>query len=133
MREDCRESPRLPVVRHRAAYHLRGRPSAAPSAAPSATVNAIRKASTMHAWLCENPIGVEALQWKELPTPEPQAGQVRVAISAASLNFPDLLIAFVRWWQAERFAIEAVGAFGVLHSKGDDFHAQKAKRRRLHL
>ena len=23
----------------------------------------------MHAWLCENPIGVEALQWKELPTP----------------------------------------------------------------
>jgi len=28
----------------------------------------------MHAWLCENPIGVEALQWKELPTPEPKAG-----------------------------------------------------------
>ena len=46
----------------------------------------------MHAWLCENPIGVEALQWKELPTPEPKAGQVRVAIKAASLNFPDLLI-----------------------------------------
>jgi len=46
----------------------------------------------MHAWLCENPTGVEALQWKELPTPAPQAGQVRVAIRAASLNFPDLLI-----------------------------------------
>jgi NADPH2:quinone reductase len=46
----------------------------------------------MHAWLCENPIGVEALQWKELPTPEPKPGQVRVAIKAASLNFPDLLI-----------------------------------------
>jgi NADPH2:quinone reductase len=46
----------------------------------------------MHAWLCENPTGVEALQWKALPTPEPQAGQVRVAIRAASLNFPDLLI-----------------------------------------
>jgi NADPH:quinone reductase len=46
----------------------------------------------MHAWLCENPIGVEALQWKELPTPEPKAGEVRVAIRAASLNFPDLLI-----------------------------------------
>ncbi len=46
----------------------------------------------MHAWLCENPTGVEALQWKELPTPEPKAGQVRVAIRAASLNFPDLLI-----------------------------------------
>jgi NADPH2:quinone reductase len=46
----------------------------------------------MHAWLCENPIGVEALQWRELPTPEPQAGQVRLAIEAASLNFPDLLM-----------------------------------------
>jgi NADPH2:quinone reductase len=46
----------------------------------------------MHAWLCENPIGVEALTWKELPTPEPKAGEVRVAIRAASLNFPDLLI-----------------------------------------
>ena len=46
----------------------------------------------MHAWLCENPVGVEALVWKELPTPEPKAGEVRVAIKAASLNFPDLLI-----------------------------------------
>ena len=46
----------------------------------------------MHAWLCENPIGVEALTWKEVPTPEPKAGEVRVAIRAASLNFPDLLI-----------------------------------------
>jgi len=46
----------------------------------------------MHAWLCENPIGAEALTWKELPTPEPKVGEVRVAIRAASLNFPDLLI-----------------------------------------
>jgi len=46
----------------------------------------------MHAWLCTNPIGVDALQWTELPTPEPGPGQVRVAIKAASLNFPDLLI-----------------------------------------
>lgn len=46
----------------------------------------------MHAWLCENPVGVDALQWKELPTPEPAAGQVRLRIEAASLNFPDLLI-----------------------------------------
>ncbi|MEP7301116.1 MAG: NADPH:quinone oxidoreductase family protein [Caldimonas sp.] len=45
----------------------------------------------MHAWLCENPIGVEALQWKELATPEPKAGELRIAIRAASLNFPDLL------------------------------------------
>ncbi len=46
----------------------------------------------MHAWLCENPVGVDALTWKALPTPEPGPGQVRVRIEAASLNFPDLLI-----------------------------------------
>lgn len=46
----------------------------------------------MHAWLCENPTGVDALTWKELPTPQPQAGEVLIEIRAASLNFPDLLI-----------------------------------------
>lgn len=46
----------------------------------------------MHAWLCENPVGVDALNWNELPTPQPQAGQVLLEIKAASLNFPDILI-----------------------------------------
>jgi len=46
----------------------------------------------MHAWLCEDPTGVEALQWRELPTPQPKAGEVLIEIKAASLNFPDLLI-----------------------------------------
>ncbi|MEA3394372.1 MAG: NADPH:quinone oxidoreductase family protein [Pseudomonadota bacterium] len=46
----------------------------------------------MHAWLCEDPTGVEALNWKALPTPQPGTGQVLVEIKAASLNFPDLLI-----------------------------------------
>ena len=46
----------------------------------------------MHAWLCENPTGVDALTWKELPTPAPKAQEVLVQIEAASLNFPDLLI-----------------------------------------
>ena len=46
----------------------------------------------MKVWLCENPVGVEALTWKELPTPEPQKGEVLIEIQAASLNFPDLLI-----------------------------------------
>jgi NADPH2:quinone reductase len=45
----------------------------------------------MHAWLCETLEGVDQLRWAELPTPEPKAGEVRVAIKAASLNFPDLL------------------------------------------
>jgi NADPH2:quinone reductase len=48
--------------------------------------------NVVHAWLCENPVGVEALTWKELPTPAPQAGEVLIQIQAASLNFPDLLI-----------------------------------------
>lgn len=46
----------------------------------------------MHAWLCDNPTGIDALNWKELPTPTPGAGEVLIEIKAASLNFPDLLI-----------------------------------------
>lgn len=46
----------------------------------------------MQAWVCDNPIGVEALQWKQLDMPQPAAGEVRIAVQAASLNFPDLLI-----------------------------------------
>ena len=34
----------------------------------------------MHAWLCENPVGVDALKWTELPTPEPKAGEVLIEI-----------------------------------------------------
>ncbi len=46
----------------------------------------------MHAWLCTDPTGVEALKWTELPTPTPGPGEVLIEIKAASLNFPDLLI-----------------------------------------
>jgi NADPH:quinone reductase len=46
----------------------------------------------MHAWLCENPTGIDALNWTELPTPVPKAGEVLLEIKAASLNFPDILI-----------------------------------------
>ncbi len=80
----------------------------------------------MHAWLCENPVGVEALSWKELPTPAPQAGQVLIRIEAASLNFPDLLIVQNKYQMkpdlpfvpGSEYAgvIEAVGE-GVTHLK----------------
>ena len=33
----------------------------------------------MHAWMCHNPVGTDALQWQELPTPAPAAGQALVA------------------------------------------------------
>ena len=46
----------------------------------------------MKAWLCENPVGVEARRWTALPTPEPKPGEVRIKVHAASLNFPDLLV-----------------------------------------
>ena len=46
----------------------------------------------MHAWICENPTGVDALNWQARETPQPKAGEVLIAIEAASLNFPDLLI-----------------------------------------
>ena len=45
----------------------------------------------MHGWLCETPNGFEQLAWKPLALGEPASGQVRVAVRAASLNFPDLL------------------------------------------
>ena len=83
----------------------------------------------MHAWLCENPIGVEALTWKELPTPEPKAGEVRVAIKAASLNFPDLLIVQNKYQMKpplpfvpgseDAGVVDALGA-GVTHLKLGD-------------
>jgi NADPH:quinone reductase len=46
----------------------------------------------MQAWLCETLDGIGAMRWLAVPTPEPAAGQVRIAVKAASLNFPDLLI-----------------------------------------
>ncbi len=83
----------------------------------------------MHAWLCETLDGVAALRWKELPTPEPQAGEIRIAVKAASLNFPDLLIVEGKYQfkpalpfvPGAEFAglVDAVGA-GVTHLKLGD-------------
>ncbi len=46
----------------------------------------------MHAWQCDEPSGVTGLRWVEMATPAPGPGEARVAIRAASLNFPDLLV-----------------------------------------
>jgi NADPH:quinone reductase len=46
----------------------------------------------MQAWLCETLDGIGAMRWQTVPTPAPQAGEVRIKVVAASLNFPDLLI-----------------------------------------
>ena len=83
----------------------------------------------MQAWICNNPVGIDALQWQDLPTPEPQAGQVRLAVKAASLNFPDILIVQNKYQfkpalpfvPGSEFAgiVEAVGA-GVVNVKMGD-------------
>ena len=41
----------------------------------------------MQGWFCPNPTGVDTLEWRDAPNPEPGAGQVRVRVHAASLNF----------------------------------------------
>src|SRR5512139_575224 len=83
----------------------------------------------MHAWLCETLDGADALRWQELPTPEPKPGEVRVAIRAASLNFPDLLIVRGQYQMKPPLpfvpgaefsgTVDAVGA-GVTHLKPGD-------------
>lgn len=83
----------------------------------------------MQAWICDTPTGPDALTWKEVPTPEPQPGEVRVAIRAASLNFPDLLIVQNKYQvkpplpfvPGSEYAgtIDAVGA-GVTHLRVGD-------------
>jgi NADPH:quinone reductase len=82
--------------------------------------------ASMHAWICENPTGVDALSWQSLDTPQPKQGEVLIAIEAASLNFPDLLIVQNKYQMkpplpfvpGSEFAgkIQAVGE-GVTHLK----------------
>ena len=83
----------------------------------------------MQAWICHKPTGVDSLQWQEVPTPAPQAGQALVAVKAASLNFPDILIVQNKYQfkpalpfvPGSEFAgvVEAVGP-GVSHVKPGD-------------
>jgi NADPH2:quinone reductase len=46
----------------------------------------------MQAWICDHPLGLTGLRWAQAPDLQPAAGELRVAIEAASLNFPDWLI-----------------------------------------
>lgn len=83
----------------------------------------------MWAWWCDRLEGVDSLQWREAPTPEPGPGQVRIAIRAASLNFPDLLTVEGKYQfkpplpfvPGSEFAgeVEAIGD-GVRHVKPGD-------------
>lgn len=46
----------------------------------------------MHAMLSKTVGGPETLEWTELDTPAPKKGEVRIAVKAAGVNFPDTLI-----------------------------------------
>lgn len=81
----------------------------------------------MHAWLCEHPTGIDALRWQELPTPEPGPAQVRVAIRAASLNFPDILIVQGKYqFKPEPPFVPGSEYAGVVEAVGADVKGLKA-------
>jgi NADPH2:quinone reductase len=74
----------------------------------------------VHAWICDNPTGPQALHWSERPTPAPGAGEVRVAIKAASLNFPDLLIVQNKYQMKPPLPFVPGSEFaGVIEAVGD--------------
>jgi NADPH2:quinone reductase len=80
----------------------------------------------MHAWLCENPVGVDALNWKELPTPQPKPGEVLIAIKAASLNFPDLLIVQNKYQFKPALPFVPGSEYaGIVEAVGDGVHHLK--------
>lgn len=46
----------------------------------------------MQAWMCKQFEGVDSLVWQDVELAAPGKGDVRIAIKACSLNFPDLLL-----------------------------------------
>lgn len=46
----------------------------------------------MFGWLCQSTTGAQDLRWTELPALVPGPGQALIAIRAASLNYPDVLV-----------------------------------------
>jgi NADPH2:quinone reductase len=54
----------------------------------------------MRHWQCDPATGLKGLRWTEMPDLIPAQGEALVAISAASLNFPDLLLIAGKYqWQ----------------------------------
>ena len=66
-------------------------------------------------------MGVDALTWKELPTPQPKANEVLIEIKAASLNFPDLLIVQNKYQMKPPLPFVPGSEYaGVIQSVGDE-------------
>jgi NADPH2:quinone reductase len=54
--------------------------------------NIMLESNNMKAMLSTVPGDPESLKWTELPDPVPKQGEVRIAVKAAGVNFPDTLI-----------------------------------------
>lgn len=67
----------------------------------------------MKAWVCREWGPVERLRLEDLPEPEPGPRQVRIRVAAASLNYPDVLVAEGKYQHRPAFPFspgsEAVG------------------------
>ena len=75
----------------------------------------------MQAWMCETLDGPAALQWRERPTPRPAPDEVLIAIHAASLNFPDLLIVQGKYQMRPELPFAPGAEFaGVVEAVGSD-------------
>ena len=75
----------------------------------------------MKAWLCENPTGVDALTWTEMPTPNPGPDEVLIEIKAASLNFPDILIVQNKYQMKPALPFVPGSEYaGIVQSKGEN-------------
>ena len=84
----------------------------------------------MKAWLCETLEGIGAMRFQELPTPEPKAGEVRIAIRAASLNFPDLLIVEGKYqFKPELPFVPGAEFAGTIEAVGEGVTALKVGQR----
>lgn len=84
----------------------------------------------MKAWLCENPIGVQALKWTDLPTPSPGPQEVLIRIEAASLNFPDILIVQNKYQMKPPLPFVPGSEYaGVIEAVGQDVQHLKVGQR----
>ncbi|MCS6996655.1 MAG: NADPH:quinone oxidoreductase family protein [Casimicrobiaceae bacterium] len=74
----------------------------------------------MKAWLCREFASIEALTLVEVPEPQAAAGEVVVAVRAASLNFPDALIVQGKYQVRPPLPFVPGAEFaGVVHAIGE--------------
>lgn len=75
----------------------------------------------MRAALCTSYGGPEVVTVSDIPTPEPGAGEVRVAVHVGAINFPDLLVIANTYQMSAPLPFVTGSEFaGVVSAVGDD-------------